>query len=926
MEDNFCSNYIIGNKMICRLLIFTISLLASTTTPTSGTYGTTKTKPAEIVNNTNPLIYTRWRFDHHYLQIYRRFNKYERQHEKKYTFVFNQTLDNNETELVKVKYMENKQFEANFTQDDLIFEALERVYLSRLFPAYLYNYDNKKDLKKASDSKKISAKRCEREFNYIMDKLHYIQNDRFNRYNTTWSPELAVFFDSMATEEHGLLLGNFHWTGNWRQCHKRHIFHMDKQIPSNSLSFHGRYCIASIRAKSWHDRAMTRLEDLDEKHFKYDYQRYDYDRFFRIQLGICIPESCDTRILDTRRDDIHRLATFKLSEHMKQYELADLYCLPDETSELRQIEPSGRLFLAVAFLWCCCVLAATIYDYKTPEKPKQPGQPKVPLTAKEKLVTSLSLIRNFDRLIETRSCQPRPALTAEQKAAIAASGKVKSLNDRNRLEPNDLLFLNFLKVFTMPLVLYGHTCMMYKQLDKYVLDYEAMDSDLWFHFQASTPFYVDWFFVISGFLTTYLMFVTKKVETNTPIQWLYAMFHRYWRLMPIYFILFWFSKSVFMYTSYGPLWDYGTNNMTVRSVCRRESYIYPLTLTSNFHALHEECIMPAWYVACDMQFYILTPLFLIILYKSPLAGWLVTGGAIAACLSLRIYYYWTDKKSLLLELMRPRYDLYMRNNWDMYYTYVFPQYRIATYLIGVLAGHYTFMVLTGRWKSVLYKYESGADSTSNNRDAGSRFVSSGTWIRLVMMLMGIQFLLVGIFATYLISEIFPVSLEHVVKYWGTAFYTLDHTSAGSGMAMFLIALTLGQFKWLRGWMSKPIWTVISRINFVAFLIQIEILYWLIQSDNMTIELTMLGAIKIFCYLACFTFTTAPILVILLEFPLAQLERQFIAPYFASKHNHNRSQHQDSMRRQLQSGDCATRLPTSIGTGTTAEMVELTSSS
>lgn len=846
-------------------------------------------------NVTDPLIYTKLRFDRNYLQIYRKFQKYLARDEKKLTIRFNETADVNKTRLIEYTYYENDQVDAaSFTQDDLIFEALDMAYKSRLLPVYIFNYDNKEDLIKASDTKLVSAKRCERDMNYLIDRLDDMQRSRVGIKDIPFSPELAAFFDSFASEEPGLLLGNYHWIGNWRQCKKRLIFNLDKSNLSNTINFKGRYCIASIRSKNWKTKANERKYELIKNFFKYPEQQYDYERFFRIQVGICLPESCDSRLIDSRRDDIHKMAVFKLSEPLRSYELADLFCLPDETSELRKIEPSGKLFIFVALIWCLTIMMATIYDCNWPKQVAEPNCNGSMLTVTDKLISSLSLIQNFKRLIETESIKSassrannknnKTTPSTSDLGQSCGSGKVKLISERNKLAPSDLLFLNAIKVISMPLILFGHVGMLFKHLDRYVLDYEAVDSDLVFHFQASTPFYVDWFFVITGFLTTYLMFVTKKVERNTLIQWAYTLFHRYWRLAPIYLLLFWFSKSVFMYTSYGPIWDYGTSNMTLRSICRRESWLWPITLTSNLHPLHEECIMPAWYVASDMQFYLMTPFLLVLLYKSPLLGWLVALGTIGASISLRLHRYLTDPRAQPLELMRPRYDLYMRNNWDMHPTYLYPHYRISTYLIGVLAGHYTFMVLSGKWRSpIYYDHPDGESASPINNNYRNKSSSNNyrfrSWLRLAAWLFGFQLLVSMMFATWFISDLFPVSLEPHVKYFTALIYAFDHSASGLGMALVLTTMALGQFKRLKQLMSHPNWTVLSRINFVAFIIQVELIYWLIQSSDQTLELSHLELVKIFLYLYCFTYVFAAILTVLLEFPLAQLERQFLAPLF-----------------------------------------------
>ena len=859
----------------------------------SSLIGAASSSPSAAVNVTNPLIYTKLRFDRNFLQIYRHYQKELTAHEVKRKIKVHEPTDENKTKESEIVYYENNNVEStSLTYDDLVFEALDRSYRTRLYQSNMHNYDNRDDLHRASDPSLVSSRRCQRDLNFLMSQLESLQRMRAkdpNTYNEVLSPELYSFFDSFASEEPGLLRGNYHWVGNWRECKRRNIFHLDKNNRSNSFQFKGRYCTASIRSPAWDAKAEERIVSLhmEDRYFKYPGQHYDYKRFFRIQLGICLPESCDSKIISTRPHDIRTLATFKLSEPLRSYQLADLFCLPDETSKLREIETSGKWLIFVAVLWSLSTIVATLADhyYGRPwdnNSCKQTRAAKLAATFVEKLIDVLSIRRNIGRLIETKSLQPSEVLIKQQFKPAEAP----------KLMPNDLLFLNAFKVFSMPMIIFGHVGMMFKHLDRYALDYEGFGDDcrgnFAFHYFASTPFFVDWFFVITGFLTTYLMFVTRKVERNSRLDWAYTMFHRYWRLAPIYLLTFWFVKSLFVYTGHGPNWDYGTQNMTLRAICRSESWWWPITLTSNLHSLHEECVMPAWYLACDMQFYLITPLVLIMLHKSPLLGWLVSIGAIGVCVSLRLHRYLTDERTQPLELMRPRYDLYMRNNWDLHPTYVHPQYRIATYLIGILAGHYTFMVLSGKWRSSIYP--TGSETARSSRPTGGAGVGASNRLqrqqtsryapilRLALWLTGLSLLVLMSVATLFISEYFPQSLEEHVKYFTALIYSIHHSQAGIAMALFLVTTMLGQYKPLRRFMSLPIWTVISRLNYIVFLIQVEIISWIIQSFDQPPETSTIEVVKMTIFTCCIVYPLAAVLTVLIELPLSQFERQFIGAW------------------------------------------------
>ena len=123
---------------------------------------------------------------------------------------------------------------------------------------------------------------------------------------------------------------------------------------------------------------------------------------------------------------------------------------------------------------------------------------------------------------------------------------------------------------------------------------------------------VDTFFFMSGVLVAYLTFPAfdrKKFDL--------AMFyiHRYIRLtIPLAFYIAFeaaFSNSI----SYGPLFD----NSGEVNHCRNTGWRNILYI-NNFFNFGEECLAQTWYLANDMQFYILSPLIIYPIWRKPKAG------------------------------------------------------------------------------------------------------------------------------------------------------------------------------------------------------------------------------------------------------------------------------------------------------------------
>lgn len=908
---------LIGN--VCLVVGTIFALLLASTTLYQIEAKHERAKPPTR-NATEPLVYKRLRFEDEALQVLNRFKKYFAIDERQVRFSFNETLladedhPSNRTELVEHSYYQNDHIEAtSLAHDDLVFEAIDASYLTKLIPYFVQSYDNKKDLARAIDKRLVSRSRCDKEMDYLMEQLAKFEHARFDttrkagaQLSTSLNAEVLTLLDAFGSEQPGLLMGNHYWPGNWRQCRKSRLFHRDQYHVERSVDFTARYCVASLRSKRWDKLVANRKRELEaEKHFEDDNQRYNYARFHRLQIGVCLPESCDSRLISRRHDDLYKLTVHKLSEPLRSYDLVDLYCLPDETSELRKLEPAAIGLLVFVGVWVSLVALATTLDLLARRR-KRSSSPtthaKSAATTKttaEKLIDCMSYVRNLERVFETESLKPKPVAIMTVTSTSEhhqASGKHSALTRvtatcrpgqqaRTKMQVDRLQFLNCAKVIATMSIVLGHVAMLLKHMDKYTLDYDCVN--VWLlHFQFSAVFFVDWHFVISGFLATYIAFSARRVERHTAWSWLGTIVHRYLRLAPLYLLLFWYSQSLFMHTGDGPLWDYATSNQTVRATCRRESFIYPLTLTSNLHPIYEECVMPSWYLSCDFQFFLLTPFLLALLYKSPLLGWLVSLGTIGASVAARLHRYLTDERAQLLGLMRPRYDLYQRNNWDIYPTYIYPQYRIGSYLVGVLAGHYVYMVLSGRWSSLLINKQdqqatsSTTSSKSRSASAASK-QSSGTNFYLYLTWGIALFILFYMFiATWFLLYAFPRELEPYADYIGPVVYSISHVTAATGFALFLTCMVLGKFTTVRYFMSLPFWSVLSRFNFIIFIAQIEAINWISGSSDSLIELNNIETFKYSMCLLCVLYLVSGILTPLFEIPIGLLERNFVSPLFA----------------------------------------------
>ncbi|XP_065182327.1 nose resistant to fluoxetine protein 6-like [Sycon ciliatum] len=177
--------------------------------------------------------------------------------------------------------------------------------------------------------------------------------------------------------------------------------------------------------------------------------------------------------------------------------------------------------------------------------------------------------------------------------------------------------INGIRVLSITWVILGHTFLM---CSNYLTNpYREMQILERFTFQtvSNAFFAVDTFFFLSGLLVMYLSL--KQLDNHHgKMPWFKFYFHRVWRLTPAYMIALMILYNVLPFFGTGPTWP-GT--VTFADQCKKYWWTNLLYI-NNFYPknFNDQCFSWAWYLANDMQFYIISPLFLILMYRSKLAG------------------------------------------------------------------------------------------------------------------------------------------------------------------------------------------------------------------------------------------------------------------------------------------------------------------
>jgi len=295
-------------------------------------------------------------------------------------------------------------------------------------------------------------------------------------------------------------------------------------------------------------------------------------------------------------------------------------------------------------------------------------------------------------------------------------------------------------------------------------------------------FSVDTFFVLSGFLTAYLFFKrSSSKKEKSPITTVAMMYlHRYIRLTPALAILMGFATILPAYVATdGP---FGVTDVQL-STCDKYWW-YNLLYINNLNVDTMNCVGHVWYLANDMQFFILAPIMLYAFKKNKYFGL----GACAVFMIINIgsligITIKDDSGILLTTMGETMADIYIK-----------PWCRIGPYVIGLIAGYF------------LHDFE------KESRTIKWPFVLAG-WLVSAGMALSVVFGLLHFYQ----DGTTPTQVENVLY---TAF---SRNAWGLAIAWVTFACALGYGGPINTFLSWRAFAPVSRINYSAYLYHITVI-------------------------------------------------------------------------------------------------------
>jgi len=372
------------------------------------------------------------------------------------------------------------------------------------------------------------------------------------------------------------------------------------------------------------------------------------------------------------------------------------------------------------------------------------------------------------------------------------------------------------------------------------VDIATMFTSTFFPFLASAYFAVDVFFYLSGFLFYIgLQKYLDKDLSKVKIICL-AILNRYIRLLPLYLFAIFGTMYLMPYLGYGPIFTF--DNVRYFINCKT-NWWYNLLYINNFTDEGSSCVGVGWYLANDMQFFIISLVVFIAFNRSKIARDItffvlfLISMILSIVLSVINNYSFND--------FSHKYDV-KGNNFNDYY--VKPYIRITPYILGLyFAELYISTPVYLKYKKdqnhkkykedeenqqedmktklLIGEYKS--DITTNNSFSLSfnRFLLKSDFTCWTLFIISYLLLNLIIWETYITNNYQCSLWLHGI------FNGFNKVIFVGSLGMILHLTFLGKLSFIYNILSFKVFTPLARITFGIFLIHLYLILLFFYSAN-----------------------------------------------------------------------------------------------
>jgi len=601
---------------------------------------------------------------------------------------------------------------------------------------------------------------------------------------------------------------------------------------------------------------------------------------FTFSSGNCLPGACAEAELQAAVDGVAGKATQRISPHVQCGFVRPLGNATGASRELENIlgwggvpvEHTSNYSVTPGFVVavCLCVVilglvaAGTALDLRREARLQKQqeeqlgglGEMEQPLSAEpvalqrsplETFLNHWSLVRNCASLMRIRPPEQNQFACVD---AIRVLSMVQVILGHSFLYPVISSGLSNLEQFAPPNGLMGQP---------------------WFMIIPGCFYGVDSFFLLSGFLCANSLEkkVFSKPQFKTPggfsKMYLWFVVMRYLRLIPIAMFVTFMVATVLPSMGTGVLWEMdrpgGTRCYGAAGGDGCEKYWWTILLVvQNADAYLGKCMGHLWYLAADLQIYLLAPFFSLVYCLNHTAGWAFLGLAlligVAIPMILMYQYQWVPDTLLGGTNFGPK--VYMK-----------PWCRLSPFIIGI--------GLAWIWSS---RFER-ARSRRFERNRGLCVTPRGRVQSLALSVLGVGLCCVATFGRLAMYKgdmmlVSNVNTNPAGKFFMYLWAGFSIPVWAVGMSLIIHLCIQDRFLPLvQSFLCQPFWQPIAKLTYSAYLVHTSVLILnYCQRDQ---EYAWAGSIYFFAVIAfvVVSMVLAALVHVTVEKPLANLQMRLL---------------------------------------------------
>ncbi|KAG9510885.1 AT-rich interactive domain-containing protein 4A, partial [Fragariocoptes setiger] len=651
---------------------------------------------------------------------------------------------------------------------------------------------------------------------------------------------------SASTQQHqwgeaDLRDGNIYWTSNLDRCARQRGT---------------QFCQAALRSSQWP------TDNYDEQYF--------------IRLGICLPVTCSSYIINNYElaitEDVFELARsqqlLKPPFDSTPYYVDNVFCPPSSDSSVRRQLTQSQVFVLLAIIvWLSHTIFVTWWRNSAITQSRDSKN------QNETVDDTLILKKCFHKLKNTKFIEAFDLRNNLSKfCTVSGSNRLRNNSTGDRTITIDALRVVF-ATYLVWVHMFMTTSGMMSNTREFVNELDTIFTSV----ARAGPYVVSIFFVVSGFLVGRPHFTSRHSVSST----LLTFYRRYWRLVPLYVIVHTLVREItsspqftsFLNSPDTPFMDYGMASNSERRQCHSESWLVPFGLLGNLITPWSSCVLVGWHLSIDMFATITAPLFLYLMDRYKTKGVYITlFSVIASQWAFSIQWYMIDTFKIYHFLVSSNAISTRMHSERIMKPYTDVIARCGSFYAGLIVAYYIY---NNSNKSVSNEQSPNEQELTSQRAKGPNEIVK--WLRFLIPILTAGWVLFG-------ETFIDTNQELLLKHYSKWIYSdLPYTLPAFYRGLSDLAWSLLVYQFVTS--TAPIflqrlfelrwWAIIAKLHFGMILLHYEVILHLLYNQPAALKFSHTMSTQLFVQSLLISYIISFLLHIFVEMPMNSLITAYI---------------------------------------------------